>query len=249
MKLLIYGINGTMGKTVYSCIKEEEDIEVVCGVDSYGQKSTNEVPIYPTCNEIDVNVDCIIDFSIHNNVYDYIPYAIKNNIPSVIATTGFNEKEQKLIDDASKFIPIFQSGNMSIGINLLIQLIKKSSQTIGDKADIEIIEMHHNKKIDAPSGTALMLANEAKKSLPSSEFIYGRHGLVGKRNKKEIGIHSIRGGSIVGKHQAFFIMNNEIITLSHEAESKSVFALGSINAALYLINKPKGKYSMEDMLG
>ncbi|MFW5780887.1 MAG: 4-hydroxy-tetrahydrodipicolinate reductase [Bacillota bacterium] len=248
MNILIYGIGGAMGKTIYNCLKEEKQAIVCCGVDKYLKQNIFDVPVYKDCKDIDKKVDCIIDFSVHNAVYDYIPYAINKKIPVVIATTGFNKEEQSLIDDAAKFIPVFQSGNMSLGINILMQLVKKTAKAIGDKADIEIVEMHHNNKVDAPSGTAVMLADSIKEELPSTEYNYGREGIVGKRPKNEVGIHAVRGGSIVGKHEVMFIMNNEIVKLSHESESKTIFARGSINAALFLVKQPKGKYNMDDLL-
>lgn len=248
MKVLIYGIGGTMGTYVFDCLKEEKDATAVCGVDKFIKENTFGIPVYKSCNEVNVDIDCIIDFSMHECIHDYIPYAIKNKIPCVIATTGFDNEEEKIIQDASEKIPVFQTGNMSLGINLLVQLVKQASSTLGDKADIEIIEMHHNKKLDAPSGTAKMLAESVKKELPSSKFIYGRKGIVGKRNKNEVGIHAIRGGSIVGKHDVMFILNNEVVTVSHESENKSIFAQGSVNAAKFLIKQNNGLYDMNDML-
>ena len=248
MNVLIYGIGGAMGKTIYNCLKEEKQAIACCGVDKYLKENTFDIPVYKDCNEIDKKVDCIIDFSVHNAVYDYIPFAIKKNIPIVIATTGHNEEELSLIAEATKSIAVFQSGNMSLGINVLMQLVKKTAKALGDKADIEILEMHHNNKVDAPSGTAIMLANQVKEELPSSEFNYGREGVVGKRPKNEVGIHAIRGGSVVGKHEVMFIMNNEIVKVSHESESKTIFARGSINAALFLVKQKAGKYNMDDLL-
>ncbi|MFA6766518.1 MAG: 4-hydroxy-tetrahydrodipicolinate reductase [Clostridia bacterium] len=248
MNILIYGIGGAMGKTVYNCLREEKQAIPCCGVDKYLLENPYDIPVYKNCLEVDKKIDCIIDFSSHNAVYDYIPYAVKNKIPAVVATTGFNEEEQALIDEASKTIPIFQSGNMSLGVNILMQLVKKTARAIGDIADIEIVETHHNQKADSPSGTAIMLANTVKEELPSTEFIYGREGIVGKRPKKEVGIHAVRGGSVVGKHEITFFMNNEIIKLSHEAESKTIFARGSIKAALFLVKQPCGKYDMNDLL-
>lgn len=248
MDILIYGIGGKMGKVVYDCLKEEPHLRACCGVDKYLKENIYEVPVFAACNEVNIKADCIIDFSVHNGIYDYLPYAIKNRIPCVIATTGFDDEEQRYIYEASKSIPIFQSGNMSMGINLLIELVKKASQAIGNKAEIEIIEMHHNQKIDAPSGTAKMLAEAVKDELPCSKFVYGREGITGRRDKNEIGIHAVRGGSIVGKHSVMFIMNNEIVTLSHESENRSILARGSINAAEFIVGKKNGIYNMSDML-
>lgn len=250
MNILIYGIGGTMGRILYDCLKEEEELKAVCGVDKLLKENTFDIPVYSSCKDIATEKpNCIIDFSMHECVYDYLPYATENKIPCVIATTGFNETEQEFINNASKLIPIFQTGNMSLGVNLMLKLVKEASLMLGDKADIEIIEMHHNKKVDSPSGTALMLGNAVKSALANkTDFVCGRKGIVGKRTKNEIGIHSIRGGSIVGKHEVMFIMDNEIITVTHESQSKTIFALGSINAAKFLVKQQNGIYDMNDLL-
>lgn len=248
MNILIYGIGGKMGKAVFDCLKEEPRLRASCGVDKYLKDNIYEVPVFTCCDEVNLKVDCIIDFSVHNGIYDYLPYAIKNRIPCVIATTGFDGEEQSYINEASLSIPVFQSGNMSVGINLLVELVKIASRSIGDKSEIEIIEMHHNQKIDAPSGTAKMLAEAVKDELPCSKFVYGREGIPGRRDKNEIGIHAVRGGTIVGKHSVMFIMNNEVVTLSHESESRSILAQGSISAAKYIVGKKNGIYDMQDML-
>lgn len=246
MNILIYGIGGAMGKSLTCCLKDSDD--KFCGVDKFADATKFDVPVYPNCAAVKSEVDCVIDFSVREGIYDYLPFAIKNKIPCVIATTGYNEEELKYIDDATKFIPIFKTGNMSIGINLLLKLAKEAAKTLGHSADIEIIEQHHNKKVDAPSGTALLLADGIKTVLTDSKYVFGREGFTGKREKNEIGIHAIRGGSIVGKHEVMFIMDKEIVTLKHETENKSVLANGSINAAHYIIKQTPGMYTMEDML-
>lgn len=246
MKILIYGIGGTMGKILYNCAQESTDIEVVCGVDKFAIPQNYQIPVYADCTSVKENVDCIIDFSVHSAVYDYLPYAVKNKVACVIASTGHTKEELDYIKENSKFIPILKSGNMSLGINLLLQISKFLAKSIGDIADIEIVEQHHNKKADAPSGTALLLADGIKSQLPESEYVLGRNGMS-KRQPKEIGINAIRGGTIVGKHEVMFIMNNEIITLKHEAENKSVFAYGSLNAGRFIIKQSPNLYSMEDI--
>lgn len=246
MKILFYGIGGAMGKTFFSCVKENPDCEIVCGVDKFADATEYPFPVYKNCNDIKENPDCIIDFSHHTSVYDYLPYAVKNKIPCVIATTGFSEEETEFINEQKNFIPILKSGNMSLGVNVLLQLSKICANILGDKADIEIVEYHHNKKADAPSGTALLIADGIKEELPSHEYVIGRSG-INKRKPTDIGINSVRGGTIVGKHDVMFILNNEIITLKHEAESKAIFANGAISAAWYIIKQKPGLYSMEDM--
>lgn len=235
-----------MGKSLTCCLKDSDD--KFCGVDKFADPTKFDVPVYPNCSVIKSEVDCIIDFSVREGIYDYLPFAIKNNIPCVIATTGYDDKELEYIADATKFIPIFKTGNMSIGINLLLKLAKEAAQTLGHSADIEIIEQHHNKKVDAPSGTALLLADGIRSVLTDSEYVFGREGIVGMRKPNEIGIHAVRGGTIVGKHEIMFILDKEVITLKHETENKSVLADGSINAAHYIIKQPAGLYGMEDML-
>lgn len=246
MNILIYGIGGAMGRSLTCCLKDSDD--KFCGVDKFADATKFDVPVYTNCSLVKGEVDCIIDFSVREGIFDYLPYAIKNNIPCVIATTGYNEKELQYIADAAKLIPIFKTGNMSIGINLLLQLAKEAAKTLGHSADVEIIEQHHNKKVDAPSGTALLLADGIKSVLTDSEYVFGREGHTGMRKPNEIGIHAIRGGTIVGKHEIMFIMDKEIITLKHETENKSVLANGSINAAHYIIKQVPGLYGMEDML-
>lgn len=246
MNIIFYGVGGAMGKVFQSTAKECDDMSIVCGIDKNPEKCSFGFPVYSSCKEITEKADCLIDFSFHTCVKDYLPFAVKNNLPCVIASTGFDEEELALIEDAAKKIPILKSGNMSLGINLVLQLAKYCAKTLGDKADVEIIEQHHNRKADAPSGTALLLADGIKSVIPSSEYVLGRSGNA-KRKPGEIGISAVRGGTIVGKHEVMFIMNNEVITIKHEAESRSIFALGSMNAARFIVKQNPGLYSMEDM--
>ena len=247
MKIIIYGVGGKMGRVLVNCIDGSEDT-IACGVDKFADKSLFGFPVYSSAKDIKEDADVIIDFSVREAIYDYLPYAVDKKIPCVIATTGFNEDETAYILNASKDIPIFKTGNMSIGINLLLQLAKIGAKALGKNADIEIIEQHHNQKVDAPSGTALLLADGIKSVLGDSEYTFGRVGHTGKRKDNEIGIHAVRGGTIVGKHEVLFIMDNEVITLKHEAESKGVFAYGSINAARYIVRQSPGIYNMENMI-
>ncbi len=247
MRVMIYGAGGAMGKMLTACIRNSDD-KILCGVDKFANPSEFSFPIYKDCASIKEKPDCIIDFSVRAGIYDFLPYAVQNNIPCVVATTGHNVEEMAFIKEAAKSIPVFKTGNMSVGISLLLQLAKIGAKTLGHSADIEIIEQHHNQKVDAPSGTALLLADGIKSVIPEVDYVFGRAGAVGKRTKNEIGIHAVRGGTIVGKHEVMFIMDKEVITLKHEAESKTVFANGSINAAHYIIKQPAGLYSMEDLL-
>lgn len=246
MKIIFYGIGGAMGRNFQSAAKDVPDMEIVCGIDLYPEKCDFPFPVYKSCKEINVTADCIVDFSMHACIYDYLPYAVEHKIPCVIASTGFNDEELAYIQKQSAFIPILRSGNMSLGVNLVLQLAKLCAKTVGNQSDIEIVEQHHNRKADAPSGTALLLADGIKSVLPDSQYVLGRNG-YSKRQKGEIGISAVRGGTIVGKHEVMFIMNNEVITIKHEAESRSVFALGSMNAARFIVRQQPGLYSMEDM--
>ncbi len=246
MKILVYGIGGTMGHWVVASANESEDITVACGVDKFYAGSEFSCPVYPSCNDVKEKVDCIIDFSVPQGIYDYLPYAVEHKIPCVIATTGFSEDDLRFIGDASKLIPILHSSNLSLGVNLLLHLSKEAAKAVGEDADIEIVEQHHNKKKDAPSGTALLLADGIRSVLPDHYNKLGRAGL-GKREKKEIGIHAVRGGTIVGKHSVMFILNGEIITLTHEAENKSILSQGSLTAARFIVKKQNGLFSSSDM--
>jgi 4-hydroxy-tetrahydrodipicolinate reductase len=248
VNILIYGINGKMGRMVYNAIAARDDARAVCGVDKNTDSRGLGLPIYPDINEVTEKVDCIIDFSVKSALYEILPYAEKHNIPCVLATTGYDSADAEYIKEYSKKLPIFRTGNLSVGIRALVKLVEKACELLGDKADIEIIECHHNQKVDSPSGTALMLYEGAKAMRPDLEPVYGREGIVGKRKKNEVGIHAVRGGTIVGKHEVMFIMDNEVITLSHEAESKAVFANGSVNAAIFLQGKEPGLYNMNDMI-
>ena len=248
-KVLLCGANGKMGNVIFSCLKEREDLKVVAGVD-INTEPVNGFPVYKTAVECEEKIDVIIDYSHPSSLDGLLEYAVKNNIPVVIATTGYNPEQIKKIEDASKLIPVFFSFNMSLGINLLAELAKKAASFLGDQFDIEIVEKHHNRKLDAPSGTALLLADAINEEVGNSkEYVYDRHSVRKKREKKEIGISSIRGGTIVGEHEIIFAGHDEIITLSHTAMSREIFAVGSINAAAFMVDCDKaGIYRMSDLL-
>ena len=245
LRVIISGYSGSMGKVLTKCVNEDSELEIVCGV----SRDEIDVPFktYNKMSEVEENADVIIDFSHHSTIDDVLGYATKTKTPLVIATTGFNEDELNRIEDASKIIPIFHSSNMSLGVNVLVKLVKEAAKTLNG-FDIEIIEKHHNKKLDSPSGTAVMIANGVKEVLPDSEFIYGRHGRSDKRNATEVGIHAIRGGTIVGEHTAIFAGHNEVVEIKHTAQSKDIFAQGSIAAAKFLVKQEPGYYNMNDML-
>jgi len=246
--IAICGANGKMGKTVYNCVKERENCKVVAGIDVFTEQYA-DFPIVSKPSELPVKPDVIIDFSNPASLDGLLEYCLSTGTPIVVASTGYSEEQIQQIKSASQQIPVFFTFNMSLGINLLVQLAKKATSVLGDQFDIEIVEKHHNQKIDAPSGTAIMLANAVNETLNNSKhFVYDRHSRRQKREKSEIGIHSIRGGTIVGEHDVIFAGHDEVITLSHSASSKTVFAEGSVNAGIFLKDQPAGLYDMSMLI-
>ena len=247
--IIITGACGKMGKVIQSIVANRDDCRVVAGVDLYddGQR---DFPVYKKFAEIKESADVVIDFSNPSVLDDMLEFGKSTNTPLVIATTGFDDCQKKQIADASKYCPIFFTYNYSLGINLLVNLAKKATRILGDEFDIEIVEQHHNTKIDAPSGTALMLADAiAEEFEKPMRYEYDRHSKREKRSKDEIGIHSVRGGTIVGEHDIIFAGRDEIITLSHSARSKEVFAVGAVNAAVFMAGKDAGMYDMSQLVG
>jgi len=246
IKALICGINGKMGKNVAELVAVDGEIETVCGVDVAACDGLP--PVYSSFNGVKEEIDVIIDFSSPAALKGELEFAVKNKKPVVLAATGYGEEHLKMIKDASEKTAVFKTGNFSLGINLLVKLVKRAAETLGENFDIEIIERHHNLKADAPSGTALMLAEGANEAFDGHKnYINGRQGIVGKRGK-EIGIHAVRGGTIVGEHEVMFAGEDEIVTLSHSARSKRVFAAGAVKAAKWICGKPAGLYDMNDVL-
>ena len=245
LRVIISGYSGSMGKVLTKCANEDSELEIVCGA----SKDDLDVPFktYHKMSDVEESADVIIDFSHHSTIDDTLSYAIKTKTPIVIATTGFNDEELEKIKKASNIIPIFHSSNMSLGVNVLVKLVKEAAKSLNG-FDIEIIEKHHNKKLDAPSGTAVMIANGVKEVLPDSEYIYGRHGRSDKRSSNEIGIHAIRGGTIVGEHTTIFAGHDEVVEIKHSAQSKDIFAKGAIAAAKFLVKQEAGYYNMNNML-
>ncbi len=250
--ILLCGALGKMGKAVTAKAAESDDYTIVAGVDIAAQNcgypvfaSFSDIP-----EEIKEKIDVIIDFSNPAAFAGLLDFSVSNSLPAVVCTTGLSEEQVIKLKSAAYKIPVFYSGNMSLGINLLIELSRKAAKALGDDFDIEILEMHHNQKVDAPSGTALMLADSISAVLDEEPvYEYNRQIKREKRKKNEIGIHSVRGGNIVGEHQVIFAGNDEIITLSHSARSKTLFATGALNAAKYLTGKENGLYSMKDLIG
>lgn len=249
LKILVWGIGGRLGKMLVDTIKNDGSVVLAGGVDPFADPKAFDVPVFKSAADISVSADVIVDFSRHDSINDILPYSIENNLPAVICTTAHTEQEMDLIKEASKNIPIFKARNMSLGINLLMNLVKKAAAILGEKFDVEIIEQHHNIKADSPSGTALSIAEAINEVFDSEkEFVFGRHDNAKRRDKAEIGIHAVRGGTVVGKHEVLFMGNDEVITVSHEAQSKAVFCEASIKAAKFLVEQPAGLYNMNNLL-
>ena len=248
IKIAISGICGKMGRNVLEAVNDRPDCEVCCGID-IGQAVNCPVPVYKSPAEMPEKPDVIIDYSHPNSLSGLLEYAKATGTPIVLATTGYSEEQLAEIKAASTQAALFSSFNMSIGIQLLIALAKKAASVLGNQFDIEIIEKHHNQKIDAPSGTALMLANALCEEFdPPKHLVYDRHSVRKKREVSEIGMSSVRGGTIVGEHEVLFAGPDECISLTHQAFSKRVFAEGSLNAALFLIGKAPMLYDMTHLL-
>lgn len=247
INIILTGSGGAMGKNLVELIAEAPDMQVSAGID----RSIHDNYTFPQFTDFcdEVKGDVIIDFSHYTFVPSILDFCEKSGIPAVICTTGLTEEMIQRIDDVSKKTALFRSGNMSLGINLLIDLVKKAAVVLEDSFDMEIIEKHHNKKVDAPSGTAKMIANAMKDVLSTeTDFVYGRSGNDAKRGEKEIGIHAVRGGTIVGQHDVIFAGIDEVIEIKHTAASKRVFAQGALSAARFMAGREPGLYDMNDIL-
>jgi 4-hydroxy-tetrahydrodipicolinate reductase len=245
VNVLVSGVLGRMGQKVVEATLKNENVKVVCGVDILEKELS--FPVYTSFDQVKEKVDVVIDFSNKANLDNVLTFLGKTGASAVLCTTGFDACDLEKIDKISQTNAIFRSANMSLGVNILIELVKKASLSLKG-FDIEIIEKHHNQKVDAPSGTALMLADAVKDVLPEKFYTYGREGMCGKRNPDEIGIHAIRGGNIVGEHDVIFAGANETVTLSHQASDRSVFAEGAVLAAEYISTKKSGMYNMSDLI-
>ncbi len=247
LKILVCGIGGKMGANICDLLSADGEAEVCCGVDLRAPEGC-KVPVYPSFDEVKERPDVIIDFSSPAALGGELEYAVKKGVPLVIAATGYTAEQLESIAAASQKTAVFRTANFSLGVNLLVALAKKAAAVLGENFDIEIVERHHNKKADAPSGTALMLAEGINDALEIKRpYVEGRSGMVGARGD-EIGIHAVRGGTIVGEHEVMFAGEDEIVTLSHSARSKRVFAAGAVKAAKWMAGKTSGLYDMTDVL-
>ena len=248
-RILLCGCNGKMGVAVQNFVAEREDCAIAAGVD-LSESAEKNFPVYQSLNEVTETADVLIDFSHPSALSDILDYCRAHpGMSAVLCTTGYSPEQVQEVKEAAKTLPLFYSRNMSLGVNLLLELAKKAETVLGNGFDVEIVEMHHNQKLDAPSGTALMLAdaiNEVREN--SMKYTYDRHSQRKKREKSEIGLHSVRGGTIVGEHQVIFSGRHEVLTLSHSAQSKELFAAGAVNAAIFMNGKNAGLYDMSDLV-
>lgn len=246
MRLVVNGSNGRMGKEVINLTNNGyRNSELVAAVDRNNTRNDIQM-LYSRLDEFKGKAECIIDFTNHEQTVDLIQYAIERNLPLVIATTGQTKEELNIIKEAGNKIPIFLSANMSIGVALLADLAKTTAKLMGD-ADIEIVEIHHNRKVDAPSGTALLLADAIKEVRTDAEYVIGRSGYA-KRAKNDIGIHAIRMGNLIGAHEVIVGTDTQTFTLKHEVHSRALFAEGAMAAAEFIIKQSPGIYGMQDMI-
>ena len=248
-RVIMHGCNGRMGQVITGLIAADDEIEIVAGVD-VSDHIKNIYPVFSSISDCDVEADVIIDFASAKAVDALLDYCKDKKIPCVLCTTGLSEEQLAKIEDTSKYTAILKSANMSLGINLLLKMLKDATNVLaGAGYDIEIVEKHHNQKLDAPSGTALALADTINEELDNScEYVYDRSQVRQKRGKKEIGISAVRGGTIVGDHDVIFAGTDEVITFSHRAYSRAVFGKGAVQAAKFLKGKTAGMYNMGNVI-
>ena len=246
-RIIICGACGKMGGTVLELLAGDENAVAVAGVDLYPREIG--IPVYKSFADVKEEADVIIDFSSAENLKERLDYARDNKLAIVLASTGFSPADLELVNDYAKTTTIFKTANLSLGVNLMQAICKTVAEVLGESYDVEIIERHHNLKKDAPSGTALMLADSINEIFDNQkQYVNGRDGIVGARNRSEIGIHAVRGGTIVGEHEVMFAGEDEIISITHSARSKRVFAVGAIKAAKFVAGKPVGMYAMKELL-
>lgn len=249
IKAIMHGCNGKMGQVISNIIENDDNIELVAGID-LSNHIVNTYPVFATIKECNIKADVIIDFANVSAVGDLLEYSIETNTPVVLCTTGLNEEHLNKIKEASKKVAILNSANMSLGINTLFSVLKQVTKVLAPAGyDIEIVEKHHNQKLDAPSGTALALANTINETLENKyEYKYDRSKELAKRGKNEIGIQSVRGGTIVGEHEIIFAGTDEVIEIKHTAYSRAVFGKGAVEAAKFLASRKAGLYDMSHVI-
>lgn len=249
VKAIMHGCNGKMGQVISGLVKEDDVIEIVAGIDKF-TGIENPYPVFTSLAECDVQADVVIDFSNAAAVDELLDVCVEKTLPVVLCTTGLSEEQLQEVEEASKKVAVLRSANMSLGINLLMQLLKEATKVLSPAGyDIEIVEKHHNQKLDAPSGTAIALADSINEAADGQyEYVYDRSQVRKKRDKKELGISAVRGGTIVGEHEVLFAGIDEVIEFKHTAYSRTVFGKGAVEAAKFLAGKEAGKYDMSDVV-
>lgn len=249
-KIIMHGCNGRMGHVIVDIAAADPEAEIVAGVDAFGENNYN-FPVFKSLDECDVDADVLVDFSNASAVNGLLSYCGAKKLPLVLCSTGLSEEQLAKVDETSKEVAILRSANMSVGVNTLMKVLSEISPILADAGfDIEIVEKHHNQKLDAPSGTAIALADCINDSLTSKyDYVYDRSGRREKRPVKEIGISAVRGGTIVGDHDVIFAGHDEVVTFSHRAYSRAVFGKGAVQAAKFLAGKGPGMYDMSDVIG
>ena len=249
VKILMHGCNGKMGRMITEIVKNEEDAVIAAGVDKF-TGIPNDYPVFEEIAQCDVDVDVVIDFSNAGAVDELLDYCVEKNLPVVLCTTGLSDEQLKKVEECSEKIAVLKSANMSMGINLLLKLLKDAAKVLAPAGyDIELVEKHHNQKLDAPSGTALALADSINEVMGNEyEYVYDRSQVRKKRDAKEIGISAVRAGTIVGEHEVIFAGTDEVIEFKHTAYSRSVFAKGAVEAGKFLAGQPAGMYDMGDVI-
>jgi len=249
VKILMHGCNGKMGCMITEIVKNEEDTVIAAGVDKF-TGIPNDYPVFEKIAQCDVDVDVVIDFSNAGAVDELLDYCVEKSLPVVLCTTGLSDEQLKKVDECSEKIAVLKSANMSMGINLLLKLLKDAAKVLAPAGyDIELVEKHHNQKLDAPSGTALALADSINEAMGNEyEYVYDRSQVRKKRDAKEIGISAVRAGTIVGEHEVIFAGTDEVIEFKHTAYSRSVFAKGAVEAGKFLAGQPAGMYDMGDVI-
>lgn len=249
VRAIMHGCNGKMGQVITGLVKADEGIEFVAGVDTY-TGIDNDYPVFESIDQCDVKADVIIDFSNAGAVDALLDYCVDKQVPVVLCTTGLSEEQLVKVDEASKKVAVLKSANMSMGVNLLMKILQDAAKVLAPAGfDIELVEKHHNQKVDAPSGTALALADSINEAMNNEyTYVYDRSQVRKKRDQKEIGISAVRGGTIVGDHEVIFAGADEVIEFKHTAYSKAVFGKGAVEAAKFLAGKPAGRYDMSDVI-
>ena len=249
VNVIMHGCNGKMGRVITNLVSQDNDIEIVAGVDAY-TGIDNEYAVFTSIKECTVKADVIIDFAVTSAIDNLLDYSVSTKTPVVICTTGLSAEQLEKVNEASKKVAVLRSANMSLGINTLMKLLKTATEVLANRGfDIEIVEKHHNQKVDAPSGTALALADCMNQVLDNQyDYTYDRSTVRQKRAKNEIGISAVRGGTIVGEHEVIFAGIDEVIEIKHTAYSKAIFAKGAIDAAKFLKGKEAGLYNMADVI-